>query len=155
MDIRACAVDEIFDSPDFSELADLYRAECQRNHDLPPGAPDRDTYLALDRAGLLIALGAYVGAELHGFAAVVKTPALHHSAATATIDTIYMRASSSGLSCSGYRLIAAAELAAREKWGVPGVYASAPTAGRLEKILPRLGYAATNTIFYRSFSWGG
>lgn len=152
MDIRECAVDEIFDSTDFTVLSDLYRAECQRNNDLPSDAPDRETYMALDRAGLLIVIGAYVGATLHGFAAAIKSPALHHgSAPTAMIDTIYMRPATAGLSCSGYRLIAQVEITARERWGVPGVYISAPVGGRLERILPRLGYTATNTIFYRSF----
>ena len=114
--------------------------------------PDRDTYMALDRAGLLIVIGAYVGATLHGFAAAIKSPALHHgSAPTAMIDTIYMRPATAGLSCSGYRLIAQVEITARERWGVPRCTSQRRSAVGWSEFCRVWDTQRLTQFFYRSF----
>lgn len=146
--IREITVDEAFDSPLFDSLCDEYRAEALRNPNLLGAMPDRESYARLYDGGLLHPLGVFVGDELAGFCAVLISPVLHFAGKRiAATETLFVaekyRAGGVGLS-----LLRAAEQVAAEA-GTGGLYVTAPTGGRLERLLPHIGYHETNRVFFR------
>lgn len=146
--IRAITVDEVFDSPAFSALCDEYREEASRNPNLLGAMPDREGYAQLVQAGLLHPLGVFAGDELVGMCAVLVTPVLHFGGKfIASTETLFVaKAHRSG--GAGLKLLRAAEKVAAGA-GAGGVYVSAPTGGTLERVLPRVGYHETNSVFFR------
>jgi GNAT superfamily N-acetyltransferase len=146
--IRAATVAEVFDSPTFEALADEYRAESLRNPDLMGGLPDREGYARLAEMGMLRLLGVFLGADLIGVCTVLVTPVLHFGGKLiASTETVFVMEAHRA-SGAGTRLLLAAEALALEA-GAGGLYITAPTGGRLEKVLPLAGYRETNRIFYR------
>ncbi|MDR0439471.1 MAG: GNAT family N-acetyltransferase [Candidatus Accumulibacter sp.] len=146
--IRPITVAEAFDSPAFVALCDEYRAESLRNPGLSGSLPDREGYTRLVDSGVLKPLGVFAGEELVGLCAIFITPVLHFGGRViASTETLFVaekyRAGGVGL-----RLLHAAELVARQA-GADGLYVSAPSGGRLERVLPRAGYRETNRVFYR------
>lgn len=146
--VRAITVDEAFDSPTFVALCDEYREESLRNPDLLGALPDRNGYATLVGAGLLHPLGAFVGSTLVGMCAVLVTPVLHFGGKIiASTETLFV-AKEHRAGGAGRRLLYAAEQVA-VRAGAAGLYVSAPTGGRLERLLPYLGYHEANRVFYR------
>lgn len=146
--IRAITVDEAFDSPVFIALCDEYRGESLRNPDMLGALPDREGYERLIATGLLHPLGVFVGNELVGICAVLITPVLHFGGKLiASTETLFVaEAHRSG--GAGIKLLRAAEEVAVNA-GASGLYVTAPTGGRLEKLLPHVGYVETNRVFFR------
>jgi GNAT superfamily N-acetyltransferase len=149
--IRPVSVDEVFDAEAFKTLRDEYEAEASRDHALRGREPDREGYAALVQAGLMAVLGAFVDGRLVGVATVLFSPVLHAGGKLiAVTETLFVRRAyrAGGV---GLRLLRAAEAVAAEH-GAEGLYVSAPADGVLERVLPRLGYRKTNTVFCRSFA---
>lgn len=147
-EIRTITVDEAFDAPAFAALCDAYREESLRNPHMMGALPDREGYTRMVATGMLHPLGAFVDGELVGLCAVMVTPVLHFGGkCIATTETLFVAKEhrSGGL---GTRLLRAAEAKARE-CGAAGLYVSCPDGGRLQQILPRMGYQVTNHVFYR------
>lgn len=149
--IRTITVAEAFDSPVFVALCDEYQAEALRNPDMMGALPDREGYARMVDAGLLHPLGVFVGEELVGLCAVLVTPVLHFGGKLiASTETLFV-AEAHRAGGAGLRLLHAAEdVAARA--GASGLYVTAPTGGRLERLLPRVGYHDTNRVFFRGFA---
>jgi len=146
--IRPITADEAFDSPVFVALCDEYRDECLRNPNMLGAAPDREGYERLIAAGVLHPLGAFVDGELVGLCAVLITPVLHFGGKIiATTETIFV-AKAHRAGGSGVKLLRAAEDLARAA-GAGGLYVTAPVGGRLERLMPHVGYHETNRIFFR------
>jgi len=146
--IRAITVDEAFDSPVFEALCDEYRAESLRNPDMLGAVPDREGYTRMVDAGMLHPMGVFIGDELVGLCAVLIAPMLHFgSKVIATTETLFVaRAHRAGT--VGLKLLRAAEDVALAA-GAGGLYITAPTGGRLECLLPHVGYHETNRVFFR------
>ena len=146
--IRPITVAEAFDSPVFAALVDEYREESLRNPDMLGAPPDREGYARMVEAGLLHPLGVFVGGELVGLCAVLVSPVLHFGGKViASTETLFV-AKAHRAGNVGIKLLRAAEnVAARA--GAGGLYVTAPTGGRLERVLPRAGYHETNRVFYR------
>ncbi|MDR3004431.1 MAG: GNAT family N-acetyltransferase [Acidovorax sp.] len=146
--IRAITVAEAFDSPVFAALCDEYREESLRNPDMLGTPPDRTGYSRMVDAGLLHPLGVFVGGELVGLCAVLIAPVLHFGGKViATTETLFV-AKAHRAGGAGMELLRAAEGVAT-KAGAAGLYVTAPTGGRLERLLPRAGYHETNRVFFR------
>ncbi|CAN7502278.1 GNAT family N-acetyltransferase [Acidovorax sp. LjRoot74] len=146
--VRAITVDEAFDAPVFAALCAEYQAESLRNPCLMGALPDRQGYTHLAEAGVLRPLGVFVGDELAGFCAVLITPVLHFAGRViASTETLFVaqahRAGGAGLML----LHAAEDVAVRA--GAGGLYVTAPAGGRLERLLPHVGYHTTNLVFFR------
>jgi len=149
--VRPITAAEAFDSPAFVALCDEYRGEALRNPHLRGAAPDRKTYEALISAGLLYPLGVFVGGALVGLCAVLVTPVPHYARRLiASTETLFV-AQAHRASGAGLKLLRAAEQVARDN-GVDGLYVTAPSGGRLERILPHAGYAETNRVFFRELA---
>lgn len=146
--IRPITVAEAFDSPMFVALCDEYRDEALRNPDLLGALPDREGYARMIDAGLMRPLGVFIDDELVGLCAVLITPVLHFGGKVlASTETLFV-ASAHRAGGVGRMLIRAAETEAIDA-GADGLYVTAPCGGRLENLLPLVGYKATNTVFYR------
>lgn len=145
---RAITIADIFDSPTFAELCDEYRAESLRNDDLAGPEPDRAAYEHLESSGLIRPIGLFVGDLLVGWCIVLVTPVLHFAGKMiASTETLFIsKAHRAG--GTGRMLIKAAEEVAASV-GVSGLYISAPSGGRLARLLPHLDYRETNILFYR------
>lgn len=149
--IREASVDEVFDASAFAALCDEYRAESLRNPQLRGGLPERAGYAQLVQAGMLRVLGAFAGPELVGFCAVLIAPVLHFGGRViASTETLFV-ASAHRATGTGLALLRAAEQVALEA-GAGGLYVSAPSGGRLERVLPRVGYRESNRVYYRSLT---
>lgn len=146
--IRPITVAEAFDSPAFSAIGDEYRAESLRNPDFLGALPNRVGYERMEAAGLLHVLGVFVGGELVGLCAVLIAPVLHFGGKViATTETLFV-AKAHRAGGAGMELLRAAEGVAA-KAGAAGLYVTSPTGGRLERLLPRVGYHETNRVFFR------
>lgn len=146
--VRAITIAEAFDSPMFAALCDEYRAESLRNPDMMGALPDREGYECMFVAGMLHPLGAFVNGELVGFCTVLVSPVLHFGGKViASTETLFV-ADAHRAGGAGMKLLRAAEDVAANA-GASGLYVTAPTGGRLERLLPRVGYHETNRIFFR------
>lgn len=149
--IRTITVAEAFDSPVFAALCDEYRAESLRNPDMMGALPDREGYTRMVDAGLLHPLGMFIDDELVGLCAVLITPVLHFEGKVlASTETLFV-AEAHRAGGAGVKLLHAAEEVAVLA-GAGGLYVTAPTGGRLERLLPHVGYHETNRVFFRSLA---
>ncbi|MFM7011989.1 MAG: GNAT family N-acetyltransferase [Betaproteobacteria bacterium] len=148
VNVRHIAITEVFESPCFDAICDEYREECLRNPNLFGAKPDLAIYAKLEAAGLVRTVGAFCEDELVGMCVVLASSVPHFAGRViASTETLFVskpyRASK-----AGKMLISAAESIALEV-GASGLYITAPVGGRLESLMPHVGYSQTNTIFYR------
>lgn len=146
--IRPITIDEAFDDPSFVALCDEYRDESLRNPNLLGALPNREAYAQLVEAGVLHPLGAYIDGTLIGLCFVLVSSVPHFTGKLiASTETIFIsRAHRAG--GIGRKLLRAAEEVAVQA-GAGGLYVSAPTGGRLERLLPHVGYQESNRVFLR------
>jgi GNAT superfamily N-acetyltransferase len=123
---------------------------------LPAPAAKWGVYRSLEAGGLLFPYTATLGGErageLVGFITVLVSLLPRYSQPLAVAESFFV-ARAHRKTGAGVRLLRAAEAKARAL-GAPGLLVSAPFGGRLFEVLPRLGYAETNRIFFRSFDDG-
>jgi GNAT superfamily N-acetyltransferase len=139
---------ELETAPNFLELRDEYAAECAIAG-LPPIAEKFEMYRAIEDAGFFQLFGAYVNDKLVGFVSVVVSVIPHFGVPVAVAESLFV-ASQFRKFGLGLELIREAQSFAASK-GSSGILFSAPTGGKLEQILPRMGFRATNTTFYKEF----
>lgn len=148
VNVRPVTVAEVFASPCFEAIGEEYQAECLRNPNLFGAKPDLAIYAKLEAAGLIRAVGAFCEDELIGVCVVLVSSVPHFSGRViASTETLFV-AKAHRASQAGMMLIRAAESVALEV-GAGGLYITAPVGGRLEALMPHVGYTQTNTIFYR------
>lgn len=149
--IRPITIADAFDAPNFTALCDEYRAESLRNPYVTSAPPDRDAYQYMQDAGVLHMLGAYENDTLVGMVVIlIASPPHYAGKLLATVETLFL-SKPHRHGRAGVELIRAAESAA-VKHGAQGLYISAPSGGRLEDLLPAVGYHETNTVFFRGLT---
>jgi GNAT superfamily N-acetyltransferase len=149
--IAQCRVADIETSPDFPALADEYAAESLIDG-LPPPLARWPQYRALEDGGLLSVFAATEGGVLLGFISVLAAALPRYAEPVAMCESFFV-AKAYRRTGAGLRLLRAAERKARDI-GSRGLLVSAPYRGRLFEVLPRLGYAESSRIFFRSFAHG-
>lgn len=147
--IRACSVSEIAASPSLEQLLAGYGAESAIPELGPPKA-DIATYRKMESLGSMKAIGVFAP-HLVGLAAIILYGLPHFdSRKVASMESFYVmpayRPGANGLKL----LTAAEECAAANK--AHAMLVCAPIGKRLEKILPRRGYRATNTVFMKALT---
>jgi GNAT superfamily N-acetyltransferase len=144
--VQSSTVAEVLASPRFPELAAEYAKE-SAIEGMPPPAAKMETYRHLERVGMLHVISATSDGHLVGFITVLAAPLPHYGMAVAVSESFFVgkeyRKTGAGL-----KLLRAAEDKAREL-GSPGLLVSAPFAGDLFHVLPRVGYAETNRVFFK------
>lgn len=144
--IRHCAATELLDAPNRHELWAEYARESSFDG-LPSPDVQIETYRALEQAGVLQLIGAFEVTKLVGFVSIIANVLPHYGILMAITESFFVspkyRKTGAGL-----RLLRAAEQHARDI-KAPGLLVSAPFGGRLAEVLPRVGYAETNRVFFK------
>lgn len=145
--IRPCTVAEIEQAPRLDALLAAYGEE---SHIPELGEPEPcfATYRAMEAAGAVQIIGAFAP-DLVGVVILLVYGLPHYAGRkVGTLESFFVlpEARQSG---AGMKLLHAAEARAAEL-GANGLLVSAPLDGRLDAILPRSGYRASNRIYVRS-----
>lgn len=147
MKVAPSTVAEIEAAPAFRALLDEYAAESAIDG-LPPPDAKMPSYRHLASLGLLHVLGAWADdGELIGFITIILPVLPHYGVAVAVSESFFV-AKAHRATMAGLRLLGAAEEKARAL-GSPGLLVSAPYGGKLFELLPKLGYAETNRVFFK------
>ncbi|WP_420997607.1 GNAT family N-acetyltransferase [Cupriavidus sp. 30B13] len=144
--VRHCSVSDVESSPDLGGLLAEYGAE-SGVPELGPPMAQMQTYRQLEAAGVFSVLGAFQGEKLVGFVTVLKATLPHFGRQVAITESLFVtsEARSTG---AGLALLHSAESLAREQ-GAEALLVSAPAGGRLERVLPGVGYRETGRVFFR------
>lgn len=144
--VRGCSVSEIMEDPAFPALSLEYEAE-SKIEGMPSPSAKMGMYLEMDGVGMLHPIGAWRGAELVGFLAILTPRLPRYGALVAVVESFFV-AACHRKSGAGLRLLKAAEMLAAEA-GSPGIFVSSPVSGMLVEILPRRGYTESSRIFFK------
>jgi GNAT superfamily N-acetyltransferase len=151
IEIVPATIADLEAAPNIWALLTEYGAECAIDG-MPAPAARAETYRQLEVNGLLHPIAAYKDGKLIGFITVLKAPMPHYSAMVAVTESFFVGRAHRKTG-AGLRLLRAAEHKAREL-GSPGLLVSAPFEGDLFYVLPRIGYAETNRIFFKRLGDG-
>lgn len=145
--IQDSTVAQLEAAPTFKALLDEYGAE-SAIAGLPPPSAEMERYRVLEGVGVLHVISATFDDELIGLATVLYAPLPHYAgAAVAASESIFVRPARRNTG-AGLRLIKAAERKAAAL-GCENFMPSAPVGSDLERVLSRLGYRPTNTVFLK------
>lgn len=149
--IRPCTVSEIQSSEQFNDLLAEYAAESAISG-MPPPSAKMDMYRGLEQSGAIVIFGAFVAEQLVGFLVVLAPLLPHYGRTVATAESFFV-AKEYRSSGAGLELLRQAEKHA-DNIGSPALLVSAPAGGVLEKVLPRVGYEHSNTVFFKRLGHG-
>jgi GNAT superfamily N-acetyltransferase len=148
-----CTFDQLASAAGFDALCAEYAAESGRMPEFGEPKVDADAYRAMEAAGVAQCIGAWdVGAhrdELVGFGVVTLTVLPHYTKLIGCLISFFV-ASSARKGGAGTQIRELAEQIAKER-GALGLMISAPAESRLDVILPRIGYRATNRVYFKGF----
>jgi len=149
MKVQLSSVAELEGDPGLASLLVEYAAESSIAG-MPAPAARMDSYRELEARGLLQVLSATHEGLLVGFLTLLVPVLPHYGVAVAVSESFFVARSHRGTG-AGLKLLRAAEDLAR-RLGSPGLLVSAPFEGDLFKVLPRIGYAETNRVFFKKVS---
>jgi GNAT superfamily N-acetyltransferase len=149
--IKQCTVQDLEGSPNFADLLAEYAIESSIAG-LPAPNAKLDMYRSLEQSGAITLFGALVNDELVGFLVVLAPMLPHYGRTVATAESFFV-APDHRSSGAGLELLRRAEKHADEI-GSPALLVSAPAGGVLEKVLPRVGYQQSNTVFFKRLGHG-
>lgn len=151
MNVKPCSVDEFFSYPNLCELFEEYRKEADRGGYGKPSV-QVNMYKTLESAGILKAIVAERDGILIGFIALLVSVVPHFGKVIASTESFFV-IESERKNGAGIRLLRLAEKEARNMGSVM-FYSTAPVGGRLEKLLPNLGFEKTNVVFGKRLADG-
>lgn len=149
MIVRHCALVEILEAPNIGRITAEYASESAIKG-MPHPVAATALYYQLEESGLLYVVGAFVDGLPIGFISVLSTVMPHYSRRLSVSESFFVLKSERA-SGAGLRLLRAAEERARAV-GSPGLLVSAPYAGVLAEVLPRVGYEPSNIVFFKRFA---
>lgn len=149
--IKPCTVEEIESAPNFTDLLAQYAAESSIAG-MPAPSAKLDMYRSLEASGAIVIFGALVNDQIVGFLVVLAPMLPHYGRTVATAESFFV-AKDYRDSGAGLELLRRAEKHADEI-GSPALLVSAPAGGVLEKVLPRVGYDHSNTVFFKRLGHG-
>lgn len=149
--IKACPLADIIGDAGFIDLHRDYAKECAIAG-LPPPDEKLAAYGAIAQSSLFTVYGAFIEDRLIGFMAVLTPVIPHYGIAIAIAESLFVGAAFRS-SRAGLALIRTAERHAQDA-GSPGLLLSAPSGGRLARLLPLIGYRETNRAFFKEMSHG-
>lgn len=134
-------------APNLDALMAEYEAE-SGNPSIGPINPQWATYRMMEGAGVLRAISARVDGELVGFM-LLLIPVLPHFGQVVGVSESYFVAAAHRHTGAGDKLRLAAEHVATCA-GARGILISAPVGSDLERVMPRRGYRAASTVFFKA-----
>lgn len=144
VDVRRVTVAELDEAPELSALVDEHAAESAMP-ELGKPAPQRATYYALEKAGVLFPLAAFDGDRLVGFALPIVAPPPHYGVPAATLESLFV-AAADRKSGAGLDLLAAAKDLARER-GARALFVSAQVGSVLDAVLRSSSARHSNNVY--------
>ena len=147
--IKKCTVEELLAEPNFTELLNNYADELAVEG-LPHPKAKLETYVQLEKIGLLHPIAAFWNGTLVGFINVLMGNNQHYGVDIAVSESFFV-AKDSRKTGAGTKLREAAERLAKSLKS-PGFYISTPHDGPLVEILPRVGYKETSRHFFKGFA---
>lgn len=144
--IKRCSLADIEAAPSLPALLAEYGVESSIEG-LGAQNMQGDTYRALESAGMLHIVGAWVGEELAGFIAVLVS-VLPHYGKTVCVSESYFVAAAHRKTGAGLLLLKEAERIGEER-GAVGFLLSAPKGGRLARVLPAHSYSHVSEVFFK------
>lgn len=140
IEIRRCTVAELDAAPNLEWLMAEYADESSLEEIGKP-EPQRAVYYALEKAGILFAIGAFDGAELVGFILPIVAAPPHYGVLVATIESFFVAKMhrTRGVGPDGARSVgtglrdAAADLG--RELGAKALLTVAPAGGVLSRVL--------------------
>lgn len=149
IEIRRLTVAELDAAPELPALVDEHAAESAMP-ELGTPAPQRATYYALEKAGVLFPLGAFDGDRLVGFALPIVAPPPHYGVLAGTLESFFV-AAADRKGGAGLALLAAAEDLARER-GARALLVVAPVGSVLDAVLAERPYRHSNNVHVRALT---
>jgi GNAT superfamily N-acetyltransferase len=149
-DVRQCTFDELASAAGFDALCAEYAAESGRMAEFGEPRVDANAYRAMEAAGAAQCIGVWVGEDLAGFAVVTLTVLPHYSKLIGCLISFFV-APGARKGGTGTRIRELAEDIAKAR-GALGLMISAPSESRLDVILPRSGYRATNRVYFKGLA---
>ncbi|MDB5487090.1 MAG: bbp24 [Reyranella sp.] len=146
MNVQASSITELARDPNLAALLAEYAVESSMPG-MPLPAAKMESYRELEARGLLHVLAAMHEGQLIGFLTLLAPVLPHYGIAVAVSESFFVARAHRGTG-AGLKLLRAAEDTARQL-GSPGLLVSAPYEGDLFKVLPRVGYAETNRVFFK------
>lgn len=147
---RQLTVDEFLSARNLDELIGAYADESAVSQ-MPPIKMHNDAYRALEKSGATMAFGAFDENDtIIGFIQIITNVLPHYSVQVSITESFFVL-SKHRKRGAGIRLLRLAEKYARER-GSYALLVSAPIGGRLDALLPNLGYAETSRVFFRKLS---
>jgi hypothetical protein len=128
------------------ELLEEHWLELAKNKELMVLKPDRERYATLERAGVILALGAFDGDRMVGYSVNLVGPHLHYADLAFAQNDVLFIAKSHRLGRTGYTLIKATEVAAKAR-GAQMLVWHAKQDTALDVLLPRLGYGVQDILY--------
>lgn len=145
LNIKVSKIRDIKDSPEFSRLLHDYVEESSMVSYKPN--VQWGIYQNLEDAGVLHCITSSTEDILTGFVLFIVSVMPHYGVKMASVESYFVdkghRESGAGLAL----LRMAGEVA--KSHGAVGLLVSSPSNGRLEAVLPRVGFRKTNTVFYK------
>jgi GNAT superfamily N-acetyltransferase len=132
--------------PSWLPMLDEYADECQLAG-MPRAECQSDMYRAMEQYGALHSHAVYVGDDLAGFCFLLISTLPHYGKVVGTTESIFVRQAYRHTG-AGLALVRAIEKYAREQEAIAMIF-SAPKGGRMEQLMPALGYANTNLVFFK------
>ncbi|SEB24780.1 GNAT family N-acetyltransferase [Paraburkholderia sartisoli] len=147
--VRECTFDELASAAGFDALCAEYAAESGRMAEFGPPKVDVDAYRAMEAAGMAHCIGVWCDDELTGFGVVTLSVLPHYTKLIGCLISFFV-AERARNGSAGTQIRKLAEDIAKER-GALGMMISAPSESRLDVILPRSGYRATNRLYFKGF----
>jgi GNAT superfamily N-acetyltransferase len=148
IEVKRTTIAALEAAPELPALLAEYATE-SANDEIGPATPQFATYRAMEASGLFQAFAAVDGAALVGFMFLL-TPTLPHFGKMVGVAESYFVAAAHRKTGAGTQLRQAAEAAAAAA-GAVGMLITAPSGGRLEQVMPRVGYRETGLTFFKGF----
>ena len=146
-EIKRITFEGLSTRPEFDSLVSEYADECQISG-LPRCKYDGSTYYLLENLNVIHFAAAFVNGVLVGFSSLIVTKMPHYSQILAVTESIFVSKEHRG-SGAGMMLIREMEFIARDG-GAIGILVSAPKGGRLNALMPNIGYSHTNEVFFKA-----
>jgi hypothetical protein len=151
MTIHKCTFLELEALAGYPELVAEY-AEEGRIPGMPAPQFDPRRYRQLCEMGVLHTRISVIDERLVGFVLVLTTVLPKYSIMVAVTEAFFV-GSAHRMSGAGLRLLRVAEAIAAQHAG-GRLLVSAPFGGALSEVLPRVGYAETNRVFFKQVTYG-
>mgnify|MGYP005608328559 FL=1 len=145
--IRKCTVGDVEQCDALAGMLSAYGRESSIP-EIGESCANMAMYHMLEASGALHILGAFVDGQLVGMASLMINQLPHYAGRTVAVTESLFVAPEHRPGGTGMQLLRAVEAYAKDK-GAVALLVSAPSGGRLTKVLPRSGYRESNQVFVR------